>query len=429
MQNISIGLKSFISRNKLLISGKYLFLLGLVFLPSALPISIFFLFLALLISIITNYKEFHLDKLNILLIMISGLMIFSNFRDLFTTQDYFITKDHLSTWVDLFNWIPLFFCFWGFQSYLKTDKEKKLAANTLLISTLPVVASCIAQMWLGWYGPFSILNGLIIWFQREPAYSSVTGLFNNPNYAGLWLASMWPLVVFNLSQRKKNIFLIIYLFLITYFLILTNSRNALFGLIVSIPLVFGIKSFAILVLFFIISLVIFLNLNNIFGLDVEIYQNFIPYRLIQKITDFNFLSNNNAIRLDIFRRAINFIKLRPILGWGASLFPIMYLSSGGYRDIQHTHNINLEIAFNYGLPVSLLLTYLISIIIIKSFKLIFLGKEFNTNINKSWFSSTFVVIIYNLTDVTYYDGKFSLLSWIFLGGLKCIIDSSKKHGN
>jgi hypothetical protein len=119
--------------------------------------------------------------------------------------------------------------------------------------------------------------------------------------------------------------------------------------------------------------------------------------------------------------------LRPILGWGATLFPIIYLSSVNQRDIQHTHNISLELAFNYGLPVSLLLTTLISLILIKSFKLIFFEKEFKTAINKSWFSSTIVVIIYNITDVTYYDGKFSLLSWIFIGGLKCIIDSSKKN--
>ena len=352
-------------------------------------------------------------------------MILSNFRYFLTTPESFIIKNNASTWSDLFNWIPLFFCFWGFQSYLKTDKDKKLVANVLLISTVPVIASCIAQMWIGWYGPFTTLNGLIVWFQREPSYSSATGLFNNPNYAGLWLASMWPLAAFNLSQRK-NIFLIIYLCLITYFSILTNSRNAVLGIIFSIPLIFGIKIFIILTFLILTLLITLFGVSNIFELDLEIYQNFIPYRLIQKITNFDFLINKETIRIDIFRKAINYIKLRPLLGWGATLFPIIYLSSVGQRDIQHTHNISLELAFNYGLPVSLLLTTLISLILIKSFKLIFFEKEFKTAINKSWFSSTIVIIIYNITDVTYYDGKFSLLIWIFLGGLKCIIDSSKK---
>ena len=40
--------------------------------------------------------------------------------------------------------------------------------------------------------------------------------------------------------------------------------------------------------------------------------------------------------------------------------------SEGDLNIQHTHNINLELAFNYGIPVSILLTYLVSIILASS---------------------------------------------------------------
>ena len=36
-----------------------------------------------------------------------------------------------------------------------------------------------------------------------------------------------------------------------------------------------------------------------------------------------------------------------------------------------------------------------------------------------------MVILYNLTDVIYYDGKFSLLSWILLAGLNCVIEEYK----
>ena len=198
--------------------------------PSALPISFIFLFLALIIAIKNGFKEFNLNKINLLLITISFLMILSNFRYFFTSSEVFIPKDSNSSWLDLFNWIPLFFCFCGFQSYLKTEKDRKLVAKTLLISSVPVIASCIAQIWFGIYGPFSTLNGLIIWFQRAPAYSSVTGLFNNPNYAGFWLASIFPFAILSLSERKKNIFLLLNFSLITYFLILTNSRNAILGL-------------------------------------------------------------------------------------------------------------------------------------------------------------------------------------------------------
>ena len=36
-----------------------------------------------------------------------------------------------------------------------------------------------------------------------------------------------------------------------------------------------------------------------------------------------------------------------------------------------------------------------------------------------------IVVVYNLTDITYYDGKFSLISWILLAGLKGIIEEKK----
>lgn len=427
MKKISKRFKKFFSRLKPQKKGTYLFLIGLVFLPSALPISFIFLFLALIIAIKNGFKEFNLNKINLLLITISFLMILSNFRYFFTSSEVLMPKvsNSYSSWLDLFNWIPLFFCFCGFQSYLKTEKDRKLVAKTLLISSIPVIASCIAQMWLGIYGPFYTLNGLIVWFQRAPAYSSVTGLFSNPNYAGFWFAIIFPFAIFSLSERKKNIFLLLNLSLITYFLILTNSRNAILGLLFSILLLFGMKSFLIISTLLIIILGFLLYLNNFVLWEADILKNFIPYRLIEKIKNFNITSFSDSIRIDTFSRAINFIKVRPLLGWGATIFPTMYLLSGGDMDVQHTHNINLELAFNYGIPVSILLTYLISIILMKSFKLIYFNQKHNSLINKSWFASTMIVVVYNLTDITYYDGKFSLISWILLAGLKGIIEEEK----
>ena len=405
--------------------GKYLFLIGIVFLPSALPISLLFLLSALIISIRSIYKEFFLDKINILLITLSTLMIASNFRYLFSSPEDFLPENLSNTWIDLFNWIPLFICFWGFQSYLKTESDRKLLANSLLIGTFPVLISCILQFWFGMYGPYSAFNGLIIWFQREPGLSSVTGLFNNPNYAGFWLTSIWPFSAYSVLNKKNNIVLLIYFIFISYFLILTNSRNALIGLLMSLPILFGLKVFISFLVISLILLGLFFGFTNLFELEVEIYKNLIPINLINKLTNLDLGSLKNIIRIDGFKKALYFIKLRPIWGWGASLFPILYLASGGIRDTQHTHNINLEVALNYGIPSSILLTFIVSIIFIKSLRIIFFKKNNNSLINKAWFASMLVVIIYNTTDIPYYDGKFSLLSWILLGGLKCIIDQQK----
>lgn len=402
--------------------GKYLFIVGIFFLPSALPISIIFLLLSLLISIKINYKKFFFDKVNILLITLSGLMIFSNFRYLFKSPEYFISENLNNTWVDLFNWIPLFLCFWGFQSYLRSEEDRKLFINALLISTVPVITSCILQFWLGIYGPFSTLGGLVTWFQREPNLSSVTGLFSNPNYAGFWLASIWPFAAYSIKNKKNNPVLLINFLLISYFLLMTNSRNAFIGLLISLPILYGLKIFIFSIIIIIFFITIIYGISNFLEFDQEIYGNFVPLKLINKFKFTEVIEFNKLIRIDGFKKAISFIKMRPIFGWGASLFPILYISAGGILDTQHTHNINLEIAFNYGVPASILLTSIVSIILIKSFKKIFFDERYKSLANKAWLSSMLVVIIYNTTDIPYYDGKFSLLSWIFLAGLKCIID-------
>ena len=58
------------------------------------------------------------------------------------------------------------------------------------------------------YGPFSILNGLIIWFQRSPGETtvSVTGLFNNPNYTGFSLSLIIPFILYNINLNKNKKF-------------------------------------------------------------------------------------------------------------------------------------------------------------------------------------------------------------------------------
>ena len=76
-------------------------------------------------------------------------------------------------------------------------------------------------MWFGWYGPFSTLNGLIVWFQKVPTNSSATGLFSNANYAGFWFASIFLYNIL-LSERKKYILII--KFILNYlFFNFTNS--------------------------------------------------------------------------------------------------------------------------------------------------------------------------------------------------------------
>ena len=119
---------------------------------------------------------------------------------------------------------------------------------------------------------------------------------------------------------------------------------------------------------------------------------------------------------------------RPFFGWGGSNFPIIYdmKNSEWYG---HTHNIILELAFNYGIPCALVLSLTMMILLLKSYFYIFKLKNFNDKIDvldKAWWVAGLITLVVHLTDIPYYDGRISLISWIIFIGLKSIISENKK---
>ena len=62
-----------------------------------------------------------------------------------------------------------------------------------------------------------------------------------------------------------------------------------------------------------------------------------------------------------------------------------------------------------------------------SFKLIYKrNKNKNLDSEKAWLVSSLIIVINQLNDITYFDGKIALLIWILLTGLKCIISENDK---
>ena len=92
--------------------------------------------------------------------------------------------------------------------------------------------------------------------------------------------------------------------------------------------------------------------------------------------------------------------------------------------ITSIHNLIIEIAFNFGIPIAIIIFSTIlkmmktAFIKIKSIK-IYLD---DYKICISFFASFIVFLIAHLNDITYYDGKISIIFSILLAGLKNIID-------
>ena len=397
------------------------FYLGVFFLSSALPIS----GLLFLIPLIFSFLEKNLlkikDKFNLILLIIGGFMILQNIN-LFLSQDSFKINDKINNLIDLANWIPFFFLFIIFQKFLKTSTQRKHFSRILIIGSFPIFFSCILQAWFNVYGPFETLNGLIVWFQKpiEENHNGITGLFSNQNYTGIWLTAILPFLIAEQRLSRNNKLLNISLIILDIYLVfLTTSKNAFFSLFIILIMLFKIRSRLFITIFGSLgSYLLAINILN--KLDFQNI-NLVYFPIYEKLSSFNFFSSS---RYEIYKISSKLILQKPLLGWGKSIFPDLYLSNGGTYNIEHTHSIPLELGFNYGLIIAAALILLISYLVINcSIKIFKMPKDDDRIFfNKCWIVSTLIILISQLNDITYYDGKISLLIWILLSGTKCIFN-------
>ena len=419
-----LDLKNIISNDLYL--GDKLFLIGIFFLPSALPIGGFFLLFSILLAFKKNNENLIKNKWNFIF-FISTLLISSStlYNCFFNLSPALQNIDKSIILFNLFNWIPIYFAFLAFQIYLKSENQRLLFQKFLISGTVPVIVSCIMHRFLNIYGPFETLFGTIVWFNYQSILEvdgatsgGVTGLFNNPNYLGMWLSLCLPFSISLLRIERVNsnkLILFIINLLIIYFAISTNSRNAFLGIFISLIIIFGIRK------------IIFFTVLAFFGFFI--FNFFLPNllninesQLFSKLTNFN--PNLNYPRIKIWENAFNLISQRPLSGWGAGTLPYVTSYLPPYQNYQHTHNLIIEIAFNFGIPVAVIVFTTFATILKKAFIKI---KNIKNSLNEykiciSFFASFMVFTIAHLNDITYYDGKISIIFSILLAGLKNIIE-------
>ena len=422
-------------KNKLKI-GEQSFLTGVFFLPSALPISLLFFLISIAVSLNINKFQFFKDKYNQLLFVCSGLMIFSCVNSALHLSE--ITNQTASNiFLGLANWLPLFILFYSSQIYLDNPEKRKIFSKIFISGSLPLIFSCILQSIFKIYGPFKTLNGLVVWFQEPiPPHLGVTGLFSNQNYTGLWLSIILVFLIYEIKTPKRNFkvkFITTILIPLTaYFLILTDSRNALIGMLIGI---FSfIKRKFLLIIPLILTFLMFLNrliFNNL-DQNYKFFEILLNDRLFNKLFTLDFANFLNYPRIEIYSLASKFILKSPLLGWGPSTFHILYerdliTNNPGileYPRFQHTHNITFELAYNFGIPLAIIMSLFIFKILKNALFTIYKKSKKNEEflINKTWFIAVIIMLVSQINDVTYYDGKISILIWILLAGLKSLIE-------
>ena len=406
--------------------GLKLFRLGILLLATAPSISFLLLLLSTLGGLFNREDQFLEDKYNWILILSSFLMIFNSF--VITTDFIKIPElDKSLIWIGLLNWIPLFWCFWSFQNYLKTEKDRLVTAKLFVIGSIPVLISGYCQKFLGLYGPYRFFKNLIVWYQRPLGDDGgVSGLFNNQNYAGAWLCIIFPLCLGFLFKNHKKIFLkFINLATLSSFvtmIILTTSRSAILGMLISYLFFEKFNKNKVLAIFIsILSIILTGKILLLFNIDIQKFiTESLPPGIFNKLNYFNFSNLDTLPRFDIWSKSISFINQNLFFGYGAGSFPKIYtLFNGNFEGMQHTHNIFLELTFNHGILVAFLILFTMISILISASKKHFFKETHNLSfIDKAWIISFANFLIIHLFDITYFDGRISILSWTLLAGLR-----------
>ena len=406
--------------------GGISFFTGVFFLPSTLFVGGIFLLISATIGTFINKRKYLSDNWNKSFFVCGVLIIISSLKNSFFTNSLLTNEfDPKLSLIGTLNWLPFFWLFWGFQPFLDSIEKRKATSIFLIVGTFPLIVSGLGQYFFNWTGPFELLNGLIIWYQRPIDTHGLTGPFNNQNYAGSWFSLVFPFCIALLLEKTKNslnrIFSLFFLFSIGISGILTNSRNAWASLISSIPLVVGIKSLywylpLVITIFTVLFLTVFQPLSG--GLQ-DLLRGLIPEKIWIEF------SETRAMNLDITRIELIFISFRistldTVFGLGAGSFPIIFeLQKSLWKG--HPHNIILELAISFGYPAALLFLSTISILFIKSAKIIYTKKHHNFNLiffERAWWTSIFLFFMTQLFDVQYFDGRISVVAWILLCGLK-----------
>ena len=419
--------------------GKRFFLLGVFFLASVPVISVIFFLISVVKSSNNKFRDYLRDRWNKVLLIISILMIISCSIQSFLGNPLLFEFNKSLTWIGLINWLPLFWCFWAFQPYLNNSSERRKTSIYLISGTIPVIFSGLAQYWFNITGPWELFYGIITWYQRPLEITDgLTGPFNNANYAGAWLAIVWPFLLADFREDSSNFKKFISFLLILFFtisVIFTNSRNAWIGLILSVPFLLGKKAlFWTLITIILFSLIIFSSYLPFIPQEIkELIINFLPYNFMSNFPDTANQLSVEFPRLEIWKYSLYFIYLRPLFGWGAASFPILY-ELENKQWIGHAHNLPFEIAISYGVLPSIILSFFVLLIIIKYIRFeikisnsITIKTKSPDLINKAWICSTIFLVLAHLFDIQYFDLRISIISWILLAGIRCsILEANNK---
>lgn len=324
-------------------------------------------------------------------------------------------------WAGLGNWLPLIWVFWAFQPYLESEQQRRDAAWMLVAGTLPVLLTGFGQMLFGWEGPWRLGGEAIVWFVAPGGKPEgrLSGLFDYANVAGAWLGVVWPLMLAAVLRpdgwRRRGAALALVL-ASSIAVVLTQSRNAMGGLALALPLVIGPAGW-IWLLPLMLLLASPLLLVVVPGIPAGLRQGamaLVPDSILVRLLEREGGTAWKHTRLGQWTYAIDLMTARPWLGWGAAAFSVMYPIYAAKRWHGHSHNLPLELAISHGLPVALLMVGTVLILLMLAVRRGILQRA---PLERAWWAAALVLLVMHATDLPFFDARLNLLGWVLLAGL------------
>jgi O-antigen ligase len=145
----------------------------------------------------------------------------------------------------------------------------------------------------------------------------------------------------------------------------------------------------------------------------------VPEAIWGRLTDLQHASERPLAitRLSQWGVALSLIAERPLLGWGAAAFSVIYpLRTGFWHG--HPHNLPIDLALSHGLPAALLLVGLLLGLLIMAAQR---GMAAGALFERAWWGATLVLVALHATDMPLYDSRLNIAGWVLFAGIRAYL--------
>ena len=340
-------------------------------------------------------------------------------------------------WLGLANFLPFLALFTALSFLIRRSSQLIGLAWAIALPTLPIVILGLGQLYVGWSSPqwlATILGwGLVAGGEPPGRMSSV---FIYANFLAVYLAISFTLTCglwLDTWQKrqviKKPLWLLstltVMLIVSSIGLILTSSRSA-WGIAFLSFMAFAVYlGWRCLVYAATGAIAAILWASFAPSWGGRWLRHVVPAFFWARLSDQMYPDRPVAtLRLTQWKFCWDLIKQRPIIGWGLRNFTPLYQAKMNIW-LGHPHSLFLMLGLEIGVVATLLLSLLVGWIVVKAALLL---KKSPTDLGAIFFSYLVAFagcILFNLFDVTIFDLRVNILSWVLLAAINGLLHSSK----